>query len=248
MQRKLYLLLLASVLACGGNHAHEGDEEAGDDEDGSVMEDDGGPIDSDASLAASDAPVSKSDAGGRADSALDAQTTSALDAASREAGSALNDNRLQPFEVGRRWTYSRLTLDGGADAACMGSLVSSVTKTVTRDAAVGYEYVPTCFGTTAVQMFFEGDDIWAYVGMSEQAIHYAASPVEAGVSWQSSGIAYVWEAQEKVDVPAGSFDHCIRRSGPSSPGSYLLFCRGVGLVVSQNVLENARMELVSKNF
>jgi hypothetical protein len=198
---------------------------------------------------ASEDTDSKSDGGTHAEAGADASMdASARDAAVSDASTALMDNRLQPFEVGRSWTYRRVMLDGGVDTTCMGSLESSVSKTVMRDAAVGYEYVPTCLGTTRVQMFFDGDDIWAYVGAAPEPVHYAASPVEAGVSWDAGAFQYLWAAQDTAVVPAGTFDRCIRRIATNAQGSYLVLCRGVGLVLSESPSENYRLELVSKNF
>jgi hypothetical protein len=222
------MILLSALLGCGDSASHEADDDDGDAQSEEQTHPDEGGDDTTTDAA------DDGDAGARADAA------SAMD-------SAIVDDRLQPFEVGRRWTYARITLDGGSDAACMGSLESSISKTVTRDAGVGYEYLPTCF-MGSVQMFLEGDDIWAYVNSASRPIHYAASPVEAGVTWSSEGTQYAWEAQDKVEVPAGSFGRCIRRTASSAPGNYIVFCRGVGLVLSESRTENARMELVSKNF
>lgn len=242
------LFTLALLVGCGDSQADQAHHEHGDDEDAQTKTDDGPDADDAADDDAGEAADASADRPHDAATRMDARVADSKDSGLRDASSAARDDRLQPFEVGRRWTYSLATLDGGGDATCQGSLESSITKTVMRDAAVGYEYLPTCFNGK-VQMFLEGDDIWAYVGDSGRPTHYAASPVEAGVSWTSDvSTQYMWEAQDTIVVPAGSFDRCIRRTVVSAPGSYLLFCRGVGLVVGQNSVDNTRLELVSKNF
>jgi hypothetical protein len=226
--------------ACDGHDAGEHDDQA--------AAQDGGDEPAEAHDGASDERESN-DAG----SDHDMDASSGADGGTRDAmigasDASARDDRLQPLEVGRRWTYRRVAIDGGADAACEGSLESSVTKLVMRDAAVGYEYLPTCFGATKVQMFLSGDDIWAYVGSALAPVQYAASPVEAGVSWDGGSIQYVWEAQDTVTVPAGTFDRCIRRTGAVDKSGYLVLCRGVGLVLNENRMDGTRTELVSTNF
>jgi hypothetical protein len=233
----------ALLWACDGHDA------TAQDDDGAA-EQDAGDEPSDESDGARDEPDPKDASSERdMDGGQSSSEAGTRDATTNARDAGQRDDRLQPFEVGRSWSYRRVWLDGGADATCEGSLESSVTKMVTRDAAVGYEYLPTCIGTTKVQMFLSGDDIWAYVGSAAlQPIQYAASPVEAGVSWDGGAVQYVWEAQDTVSVPAGTFDRCIRRTGVTDKSGFLVLCRGVGLVLNENRSEGTRTELVSKNF
>jgi hypothetical protein len=232
-QVPLWLALVAA--GCGGDGETNGDEE--DAEVATASDAESASEDAEASDSMDGQALPDDDAGVRSDTGTP-----------RDAGTGIGDDRLQPFEVGRRWKYSRVTLDGGGDASCSGSLESSVVRTVMRDAAVGYEYLPTCLGTTSVQMFLEGDDIWAYVGSSNTPMQYAKSPVQAGVTWTSQGIDYAWEEQGEIEVPAGRFTRCVRRVIPKAQNSYQVFCRGVGLVMSESIPDNTHMELLSKNF
>jgi hypothetical protein len=121
--RALVAALCATLWACSSEHDF-GDEDAADDEADAQGRDADGADEPDEDHAREpDAAGDASDGGMRDASASDA--------------SPGRDDRLQPFEVGRRWSYARVSLDGGADASCTGSLESAITKQVMRDAVPG---------------------------------------------------------------------------------------------------------------
>lgn len=209
----------------GGSGSDDAEAPADAEEtDSGTSEEDGGARDAGASR---DAAIHAADAG------LDAQA---------------HDDRLQPFELGRRWTYTRSAIDGAREAGCSAPLESFIGDAqVERDGQVGWEYHPVCNPGAVVQMFLSGDDIWAFQDNSPARIDYAKAPVEEGFSWNSSGIGYVWHDAGTVKVPAGSFDGCWRRS-PDDAGGYIVLCRGVGLVAVESQTQNYHVELESKNF
>jgi hypothetical protein len=97
-------------------------------------------------------------------------------------------------------------------------------------------------------MFIDGDEIRAYPNSGDLFL-YAMPPVEEGATWDTgNGFMAVWHDEGSIDVPAGSFDRCWRRSWLPDETGYAIFCRGVGVVVVNAGADNYRLELSSKSF
>ena len=231
-------VLLGAALAAGcvGDHSGASDETEHDSDLGEPSEDASNP--GDAAGNPDDAASNPSDAAGNPrDGGFDAG-----------AQTDASDDRLQPFEVNRRWTYTRSLLDPARDGGCTAPLESFIAGTVQMDAQVGWDYHPTCSDTFSVHMFMNGDDIWGFSTTNPSRIDYAKAPVQDGAMWQAGASAYSWREEGSVQVPAGRFDRCFRRVPAGVTDGFIVLCRGVGLVIVHAATENYRLELASKTF
>jgi hypothetical protein len=169
-------------------------------------------------------------------------------AAGGGAGGA-TDDRLLPLEVGRQWMFTRSALDPSAAISCTG-MQASVSGTATDGAQSGWIYRPTC-SSADFDFFMNGDDIWRYPTGNHAAterFQYASAPVQEDANWASGNDSFVWHDAGAVQTPAGRFERCWQRSSQSAAGTFIILCRGVGLVVAESLAANYRLELSAKNF
>ena len=164
-----------------------------------------------------------------------------------EVADSVSDDRLQPFEIGRRWEYRQRVFDPSQPASCTGPFTSRVAEPVVVNGETGWAYYPTCL-PGPVTMLIAGDAIEAIIGGVR--VVYASPPVVEGSAWEGdpAGVAYVWHDAGSLTVDAGTFERCWRRASLEVDDEYIILCRGIGLVVSNVPRGNFRLELVGKNF
>jgi hypothetical protein len=220
------------VLACCGDGQVGGDGGAGDASGGGT----GGASGATGGTVGSGGTVSAGGGGG---------TTGARGG----GGGGGVDDRLLPLEVGRRWMFQVSPLNPSSLANC-ARMESSVSGTAMDGADAGWIYAPAC-STQNVEAFMDGDNIWVYPSANHfesERFQYALAPVQEGATWLTNQETFTWHDAGAVQTPAGRFERCWQRNVRSSPDSYIILCRGVGLVVSQSPSSNYRLELSSKNF
>jgi hypothetical protein len=170
------------------------------------------------------------------------------------------DMRLQPFEVGRTWSYRIRGIGGHSYSACPdGDRTISV---LAKDTKMGRANVFT------VRFFCPQPDrdVWQSETGPRDAVDWHLNgqwmratdePSTAGHSWMIPGAQMTYEDVPSITVPAGTFTSCLRVTR-STRDVTQTYCRGVGLV-REELQTTVRIgfvsrtlgyvgELVSKNF
>jgi hypothetical protein len=158
------------------------------------------------------------------------------------------DDRLLPLELGRRWTFQQTAIDATQPANCSRAESSVVSRASFGDQS-GWTYAPTCSAQNA-DVLINGDDIAFYSSaahLETERFDYATAPVQDGRIWTTVGNRFTWRDAGTVQTPAGRFDRCWQRNAMSAD-TYIILCRGTGLVVVNSPPSNYRLELMSKNF
>ncbi len=190
-------------------------------------------------------------------------TTSGSTSTSGTTGSAAPASIL-PYAVGSVWTYAASETVSGESGS--GTLTDTVTGSGTYDGrdALTLSSTWNLFGvSTAVSyVYVEGDDGWfEYQGYLGQWVHNPVAPVTEGASWSftegTTGGTCTWHDAGSTTVPAGTFSDCWRadcvvgNQGPSDT-NYSIYCRGVGVVASAEIINatgfSLTTQLTSKNF
>lgn len=197
--KALSLSLVFSLVACsGGGASIEGDP-------------DGGPTPT--SDGGSSTPPG--DAG--------ADATSAADGAPGDAGV---DNRIDPIELGRSWTYD-VTIIGTYPLCKSGSHTGQVLGQKVVAGKQAFQVQSFCPGAGTSSYAVTGDRVEVYY--ANTWILSLDAPVAEGHTWTDGLNTYAWKKVGEVTVVAGTFEDCWNAK-PQIGESYTTFCRGVGPV------------------
>jgi hypothetical protein len=233
MMRMTFLLLAASLVACGGTTDPPNPGSAGTGSTGGGSEGGG----SGGSVSATDAGTSGSLAGGNAGS----------------TSVALEDQPLLPLVPGHVSSFVFSPIDESkpmTDTCPTPTTAVESADGLSFDGHVGALYRTFC----ADQPFLvegHGDDLTAYELKDGKVVlpsfSYIHSPVETGQMWESGrGDRYTWQAATgPIETPAGTFEACWHREGRDTQITY---CRGVGVVQALGAYGNYQLDLVKKNF
>jgi hypothetical protein len=159
--------------------------------------------------------------------------------------SAVADDRIDPLEIGRRWSYKLIPNDGGG-TACDATAGAIVGPGAPIDGSATLRYQPLCT-PFLVDVIVDGDRVTAYSfdGRFNGPQVIVDSPVEEGHTW-TGGAQFVWHDAGTLVVPAGTFSDCWAREIVGSPATRTIYCRGVGLTRTDDPTYTA--VLTSKNF
>lgn len=143
-----------------------------------------------------------------------------------DAASA-KDERLDPIEVGRAWTYNVQVL--GFYPSCENGLgVATTLSKTTKKGKTAFQVQSLCKDAGTFEYAVEKDRVYYWL---DNEWHLATDePVQAGHEWTDGYYDYVWEDEGTVTVAAGTFDHCFTARRKVDYDSFTTFCRGVGPV------------------
>ncbi len=187
----------------------------------------------------------------RDDSSPQSGTAGALggDPAQGEAGKATSLAPLVPLVTGRVSTFAFSPLDPALPATeTCDDPHTAVGEPTVIDGRSGVMYETFC-GRSPFLLVGTGDQLTAVEireGRAAQSFEYIHSPVAEGETWPSgTGELFTWRNAGAVVTPAGAFETCWEREGPTSR---LLYCRGSGLVRAIDTKFNYVLDLVHKSF
>jgi hypothetical protein len=227
-QSSLVLACGAAILvACGGSTSKV---------PGAATQPDAG-IDDAAAMA--DVPIESAAAG-----APDVVTTQP------EAGpqDAAADERIDPIEVGRSWTYD--IADFGTYPLCpAGTHTGSALATAMIDGKQAIEVQSACAEAGSAYYVVDGDLV--QVAVDGAWLTALGTPVQQGQTWSEGSEGFTWQSVGTVTVPAGTFDDCWSATQNVAYSTYAIFCRGVGPVrwYTKDAQGNGYdAELSAKNF
>lgn len=190
----------AFLAACSGDGAGIGDAEQ---TDASLPPADGAPGPQDAVAADSPLPVDGS---------------SKPDAA--------EDNRIDPIELGRSWTYD-VSIIGTYPLCKAGSNKGQVLGSKIVGGKTSFQVQSFCPGAGTSSYAVMGDRVEIYY--ANTWVLSLDAPVQEGHTWTDGVYTYGWEKVGAMTVPAGTFNDCWKAK-PTIGTSYTTFCRGVGPV------------------
>jgi hypothetical protein len=175
-------------------------------------------------------------------------TGGASGSASGGAGGTNNpDDRIDPIEVGRQWTYD-VTVFGVYPWCKEGSYTGQVLGQKEVDGKQAFQVQSFCPTVGTSSYAVDGDRVEIYVG----GVWVLAldAPVSQGHTWSNGASTFTWHEEGSVTVPAGTFDDCWRATENVAHDSYTIFCRGVGPVHWHNVDTGNGFDavLTAKNF
>jgi len=200
MNQSIACVALLVLSACGGSSANVGDA----------------PADAAADIATAEAAAA--DAGADAAQPMDASDGTMHDAAP--------DDRIDPIEVGRSWTYD-VTIFG--TSPCQGGMQTGTTLSKSTVAGKdGYKVQSFCAAYGAATYAVSGDEVELYY--SNQWVLALDAPVAEGHTWSNGVGTYTWHSAGSVTVPAGTFHDCWSATENVAYTAYTIFCRGVGPV------------------
>jgi hypothetical protein len=158
---------------------------------------------------------------------------------------ATADDRIDPLELGRTWSFKLLPNDGGS-ATCDATTAAIVGPGAPVDGSATLRYQPLCT-PFLVDVIVDGDRVTAYSfdGRFTGPQVIVDSPVQEGHTW-TGGAQFVWHDAGTLVVPAGTFSDCWAREIVGSPSSRTIYCRGVGLTRTDDPGYTAVLQ--SKNF
>lgn len=197
--RMISVCLSIAMFACSGGGASID----GDPEGGSGPANDGG------------GPSNPLDDGGDA--------TTSPDGAKVDAGA---DDRIDPIELGRSWTYD-VTILGTYPLCKAGSHTGQVLGQKVVGGKNAFQVQSFCPGAGTSSYAVTGDRVEVYY--ANTWVLSLDAPVEEGHSWTDGLNTYAWEKVGQLTVPAGTFEDCWKAKHQTS-ASYTTFCRGVGPV------------------
>jgi hypothetical protein len=172
-----------------------------------------------------DGAAPASEGGGAANPEGDgaADATSASDTSKPDAA---GDNRIDPIELGRSWTYD-VTIIGTYPLCKPGSHVGQVLGQKVVGGKPAFQVQSFCPGAGTSSYAVTGDKVELYY--ANTWILSLDAPVAEGHTWTDGVNTYLWEKVGQVTVPDGTFDDCWKAK-PQVGSSYTTFCRGVGPV------------------
>lgn len=173
--------------------------------------------------AATNADVDAADASA-ADVAV-AASKPAIDAA-KSPDAAPVDDRIDPIELGRSWTYD-VTIIGTYPLCKSGTNTGRVLGTKVVGARDSFQVQSFCPGAGTSSYALDGDRVHVYYGGAW--LLALDSPVSKGHSWSNGAVELEWEGLGSQTVPAGTFADCWNARQKDSE-NFTTFCRGVGPV------------------
>ncbi len=143
------------------------------------------------------------------------------------ANAATRDDRIDPIEVGRAWTYAVEVL--GFYPSCSNGVFTATTLgTTVVDELRAFRVQSLCERAGVYTYAVDGDAVASYfAGRWRESL---AAPVAETTTWTDGFRDYTWEAKGDVTTPAGTFSACWSAKVIASFDSYTVFCRGVGPV------------------
>lgn len=164
----------------------------------------------------------------------DAATTQtqdgATDAAAPVDGStkpdAADDNRIDPIELGRSWTYD-VSIIGTYPICKPGSNKGQVLGSKIVGGKPSFQVQSFCPGAGTSSYAVTGDKVEIYY--ANTWVLSLDAPVQEGHTWTDGVYTYGWEKVGTMTVPAGTFNDCWKAK-PTVGTSYTTFCRGIGPV------------------
>jgi hypothetical protein len=179
-------------------------------------------------------------------------------AAAREASAALDavapqpeagaDERIDPIEVGRRWTYA-ITELGSYPLCPAGTHTGGALEAATVAGKQAIEVQSACANIAPAYYAVDGDLV--QVDVDGAWLTSLASPVQDGLTWSRGAESFTWHSVAPVTVPAGTFDDCWSATQNVTYAAFAVFCRGVGPVrwYTKDAEGNGYdAELTGKNF
>ncbi len=161
-----------------------------------------------------------------------AATTSTSTSASGTGSSSSSsgsgtDDRIDPIELGRSWTYDVEEI--GTFAYCpSGSHTGETIAQVEKNGKPAFEVTSLCQNLPSSLYAVEGDVV--FVDYLDTWVLALDAPVEEGHTWSNGASTFTWHDEGTVTVPAGTFDDCWRATQNVAYEAYTIFCRGVGPV------------------
>lgn len=166
-------------------------------------------------------------------------------------GGPPKDDRIDPIEVGRAWTYNVTVL--GFYPICSNGVFTSNTLTSSMlDGKTALHVQSLCKDAGVFKYAVEGDRVWVHLGGSWKLS--LDSPVAEGHTWSDGFRTYRWDKAPnggKMTTPAGTFDDCWSATTVAAFTSYITLCRGVGPVkwhYEDGLGNGYEAILTSKNF
>jgi hypothetical protein len=155
-----------------------------------------------------------------------ASTSQSTTADSSSSGSG-GDNRIDPIELGRSWTYDVEEI--GTFAYCpSGSHTGETIAQTEKNGKPAFDVTSLCQNLPSSLYAVEGDVV--FVDYLDTWVLALDAPVEEGHTWSNGASTFTWHDEGPVTVPAGTFDDCWRATQNVAYEAYTIFCRGVGPV------------------
>jgi hypothetical protein len=139
----------------------------------------------------------------------------------------VKDNRIDPIEVGRAWTYN-VTVLGFFPACTNGIFVANTLQSSSVEGKTALHVQSFCPNAGVVKYAVEGDRVYSH--LAGNWVTSLDSPVAQGHTWSDGFLDYKWEKKGSMTTPAGTFTDCWSATTVASYTSYILLCRGVGPV------------------
>lgn len=115
------------------------------------------------------------------------------------------DQRIDPLEVGRTWTYE--VAQFGTYPACPGGMhAGSAVGSSVIGGRQAIEVQSACANAGAAYYAVSGDLVQLYA--QGTWITALGTPVQEGQSWSEGSLMVTWHSAGTVTVPAGTFQDC----------------------------------------
>lgn len=140
---------------------------------------------------------------------------------------AAKDDRIDPIEVGRSWTYN-VTVIGIYPLCSNGIHTATTLASKPLDGKTALEVQSLCENAGTFNYAVEGDRVFVHLGGSWKLS--LDSPVAKGHTWTDGTLSYRWDQIGTITTAAGTFKDCWQATTVASYTSYIQLCRGVGPV------------------
>lgn len=150
------------------------------------------------------------------------------DASADGGGEPAKDLRLYPLDVGRRWTWSLVSVGAGYAICPPGTREAEVLEKATTAGKSAFLVRGYCTGVPATYLAEEsGGVVGLYQG--SWGTFLKLPPVE-GAQWSYFNASYRWEKAGTVTVAAGTFDDCWSAVQNVAYLNETTYCPGIGAV------------------
>jgi hypothetical protein len=144
-------------------------------------------------------------------------------------GTATTSSTLHAISAGRTWRY--------VSGDCTSSASIGAQTSVHGKLAFPQDSTRVCPDKTLTlhaYVHFDGDRVEVWDDTTSAWLLASDTPVEAGHTWTTGILSYVWEQVGTTTVPAGTFDDCwASHATATGVDERFTFCRGIGLVRSE---------------
>lgn len=137
------------------------------------------------------------------------------------------DDRIDPIEVGRSWTYNVKVL-GIYPACSSGVFTSTAVEQSVIEGKAAIHVQSLCEKAGVFKYSIDGDRVLSHFG-GEWRVSLE-TPVAEGHEWSDGYRSYEWKSEGTFVSAAGTFKDCWSARVVAKFDSYTLFCRGVGPV------------------